>query len=104
MNSYTLDFSTRCPVNGARIRYTLRIETPAALMLPAEQLIATVEELESGAPLFHEEIADRLAAAFPGKHTMRAHHHGVDIETTRTGSALGALSQQTLTDQGGSNV
>lgn len=84
MNAYTIEFHVACPVNGVRVKYTLRIETPARLMLPVEQLVAEIEAIE-GDPAFHEDLADRLASKFPGNQTMKAHHHGVDIETTREG-------------------
>jgi hypothetical protein len=81
VNAYTIQFASRCPTNGVRINYTLRIETGD--MLPVEQLAAAVEAVESSGGAYHEEIADQLAAQFPGKHTMTAMHHGVLIETVR---------------------
>lgn len=61
MNAYTIEFHVACPVNGVRVKYTLRIETPARLMLPVEQLVAEIEAIE-GEPAFHEDLADRLAS------------------------------------------
>lgn len=80
MNIYRTEFFATCPVNGVRIKYLLAIEHNRAI--PVEQIIAAVESQSEG---FHEEIADALASQFPGAHTLTAHHHGVDIETRRTG-------------------
>lgn len=85
MNNYSIEFFSNCPTNGVRVKYALSIEVPSKLVIQAEQLVAEVEAVESGPPVFHEEIADRFAAKFPGSHTLKAHHHGVDIETTRQG-------------------
>lgn len=84
MNSYTIQFAANCPTNGVRTNFTLRIDSPAMVMV--EELVAYVEAIESGAPAFHEEIADRLAERFRGAHTLTAWHHGVLIETKRTGA------------------
>lgn len=85
MNIYTIQFHANCPTNGVRIGYTLRIESQ--VLIPAEQIVAAIEAIESGERVYHEEIADRLAAQFPGEHRLSAHHHGVGIETIRTGCA-----------------
>jgi hypothetical protein len=53
------------------------------LEIAVEQIIAAVETIEIGEPIFHEEIANQLAARFPGNHTLQAVHHGVEIVTTR---------------------
>lgn len=85
MNIYTIQFHANCPTNGVRIAYSLRIESQ--VLIPVEQIVAAVEAIESGDRVFHEEIADRLAAQFPGEHRLSAHHHGVGIETVRIGAA-----------------
>lgn len=85
MNTYSIQFHCNCPVNGIRIGYRLRIETTE--VVPVEQIVAVIEAVESGEPAYHEELADQLASRFPGKHTMAAHHHGVDVETIRTGNS-----------------
>lgn len=79
MNAYTTEFFANCPNNGLRIKYRLRIETSETI--PVEQVTAKVESISEG---FHEEVADELLAAFGGKQTLTADHHGVTIETTRT--------------------
>lgn len=83
MNAYSIEFISHCPTNGVRVKYALRIDTDA--MLSVEMLLAEVEAIEAGEPAFHEDIADRLAARFRGRHLLKAHHHGVDIETMRDG-------------------
>ena len=78
MNTYATEFFATCPVNGVRIKYLLRIET--RYVVPVEKLIAFVSNLSTG---LHEDFADLLLAAFGGKQTLTADHHGVTITTTR---------------------
>lgn len=81
-NIYRHKFKRACPNNGLSIAYLLTIETPHVLMV--EAIVEEVENLpENG---YHEEFADTLARALSGKHTLTAHHHGVDIETVRGGA------------------
>lgn len=80
-NRYTHHFTLKCPVNGTRIEYTLIIETCKRVMV--EDILQQVVALPN--PGFHEDAADLLAATLPGRQTLRAHHHGVDIETQRSG-------------------
>lgn len=82
MNIYRHKFKRVCPNNGLSIIYHLTIETPHVLMV--ESIIEEVENLpENG---FHEAFADTLTRTLPGKQTLRAYHHGVDIETVRGGA------------------
>lgn len=85
MNIYRATFIAMCPSNGARVQYHLEIEVPAATTIRVEEIneALLLEEFQQG---YHEEFADQFAARFPGKQTLRAHHHGVDIETIRTGA------------------
>lgn len=78
MNIYTAQFFANCPNNGARIHYALRIETPE--QIPVEQINAVLDATDEG---FHEEIADQMHERFGGTQILKAHHHGVDIETRR---------------------
>lgn len=78
MNTYRIEFHARCPVNNARIRYSLRIV--AEEMIRVESLNDFVEGISSG---FHEDIADALHSKFGGRQTLVAEHHGVLIETER---------------------
>lgn len=79
MNAYSTEFFAQCPNNGARIKYSLRIET--ASVVSVEEILAAVDLIDQK---FHEEIADDLFGRFGGRQTLRAHHHGVDIETVRS--------------------
>jgi len=78
VNIYRVEFFAKCPVNGIRIKYLLRIETTRVIRV--ESLLAAAEDIGGG---YHEAIADDLASLFPGRQTLTAEHHGVHIETTR---------------------
>ncbi len=78
-NAYTIDFFALCPSNGARISYSLTIETQGAVLM-VEDILATVSDVRPG---YHEAIADGLFAAFGHRQVMTAHHHGVMIQTIR---------------------
>lgn len=79
MNKYTISFVRKCPANGFAIAYRLTIETAETVMVEAikDEILALPETA------YHEDLADSLAACLPGRQTLVAHHHGVDIETTR---------------------
>lgn len=79
MNRYTTTFMVKCPVNKKIIRYTLTIEAHEKILV--EDILQGVDALPSIG--FHEDIADKLEACLLGRHLLRAHHHGVDIETVR---------------------
>lgn len=78
MNIYTTEFFARCPVNGARITYTLTIRT--AVVIKAEDITKFVDNICEG---LHEDIADSLLDRFGGLQRLKAEHHGVYIETIR---------------------
>lgn len=81
MNIYRIEFFAFCPVTPARIKYELTIENPSTdNKLMAEDLVDAVTLIDKG---MHEEIADQLFREFGGRQTLKAHHHGVDIETRR---------------------
>lgn len=82
MNKYSHIFTRKCPNNGLVIEYMLIIETPTVLMV--ESIVEEVENLPDTG--FHEAFADTLTRVLPGFQTLMAHHHGVDIETTRGGA------------------
>lgn len=82
MNRYSTTFMAKCPVNDQIIRYALSIEAPGRILV--EEIIAAVDALPMAG--FHEDIADALVKTLPGRHTLIAHHHGVDIETVRGGA------------------
>lgn len=78
MNTYRTQFFARCPVNGARITYSLTVNT--GLVIEAERIIDAVECIKEG---MHEDIADRLLNELGGQQVLKAEHHGVQIETIR---------------------
>lgn len=69
----------KCPNNGEIIRYALSVESTATIMV--EDILVAVDAIPFVG--FHETIAEQLAARLPGRHTLIAHHHGVDIQTVR---------------------
>jgi hypothetical protein len=79
MNTYTIKFMVKCPNNEAVIIYALSIESKITIMV--EAIIEVVDSLPRAG--YHEDIADKLTMALPGRQTLKAHHHGVDIETVR---------------------
>jgi hypothetical protein len=79
MNKYTIHFVRKCPENGLAIAYRLTIETPHVLMV--EAITEEIDNLPEQA--YHEAIAQTLTRCLPGRQTLTAHHHGVDIETVR---------------------
>jgi len=78
-NRYSHQFVAACPNNGMQIIYNLVIET-ADKMIQVEHITTATALIKQG---FHEQIADELHRRFGGLQTLRAHHHGVDIETVR---------------------
>lgn len=81
MNRYRTAFVAICPANGIAVTYRLRLETPDMVRVEAIQAaIAAV-----GGRGFHEDIADALHKALGGRQILKAHHHGVDIRTSRGG-------------------
>lgn len=81
MNTYTIKFMVKCPNNDAVIIYALSIESKVTIMV--EGIVEAVDALPRAG--FHEDIADLLTMALPGRQTLKAHHHGVDIQTVRGG-------------------
>ncbi|TDV06024.1 hypothetical protein [Paraburkholderia caballeronis] len=77
-NIYRHQFVSLCPNNERPIVYELTIETEAVIQV---EHIVTAVALHRRA--YHEAIADELHARFDGRQTIRARHHGVDIETRR---------------------
>lgn len=79
MNIYSRQFVARCPNNNESIIYNLRIEIEDR-MLQVEHIVTATSLIQQG---YHEQIADDLHRRFGGRQFLRAHHHGVDIETIR---------------------
>lgn len=82
MDRYSIPFTVNCPSNDQTIAYAFSIESNCMIMV--EAIMSAINDLP--AQEFHENIADALAKALPGRHTLIAHHHGVDIETVRGGA------------------
>jgi hypothetical protein len=79
MNIYSRQFVAACPNNGEPIIYNLRIEIVGG-MIQVEHIVTATALIKRG---YHEQIADELHRRFGGRQLLRAHHHGVDIETIR---------------------
>lgn len=76
MNTYRYTFVAACPANGEQICYTLELQHTAKVL---------VEHIKTACALhregYQEEIAADLHHRFGGRLTLRAMHHGVEIET-----------------------
>ena len=83
MNIYRHKFYSRCPNNGQLIEYHFELVTPT--MVQVEDIVKGCAVHKMG---YHEAIADDLLKQFGGLQTLRAHHHGVDIETQHSGKKL----------------
>ena len=81
-NTYTRQFIVHCPNNGIPILYTFSLTTDGE-RIPVEDIVMATTSIREG---FHEVIADVLYERFGGHQTLRAFHHGVDIETIRDGA------------------
>lgn len=92
MNRYAIEFFAKCPSNGVRIKYSLAIDTDSLVMV--EDILEAVEA-NTLQPVYHEKLANAFALLLPGLQVMTAHHHGVDIETTRNGDCLAATGEIT---------
>lgn len=80
MNKYSCTFVAECPNNAEQIIYSLVIEAGKQIMV--EHIVTATRMIRKG---YHEAIADALHRQFGGRQVLRAHHHGVDIETIRGG-------------------
>lgn len=82
MNIYRHQFIVACPANSKPIIYDLEIQ--ADKMIYVEKIVIACGLWQSE---YHEKIADNLACQFPDtRQILKAHHHGVDIETRRGGA------------------
>lgn len=79
MNIYRHTFTALCPNNSLPIKYNLEIEAGNAT-IQVEEIVKAAKEY---ARVYQETLADYLHAELGGKQTLKAHHHGVDIETRR---------------------
>lgn len=79
INIYRHTFIVQCPANRMPIIYQLEVQSEK--MIYVEKIVVACQMWQQE---FHENIADSLAKLFPGtKQILRAHHHGVDVETVR---------------------
>lgn len=84
MNIYRHRFSAPCVNNGLSIAYEVEIQTEWTIMV--EEIVETCRKVQVDLEKpYHENIADVLYATFGGFQTMRAFHHGVEIESRRGG-------------------
>ncbi len=79
MNIYRHQFVVRCPANRMPIIYQLEVRSEK--MIYVEKIVVACQMWQQE---YHEKIADVLESLFPGTHqVLKAHHHGVDVETQR---------------------
>lgn len=76
MNTYRYTFAAACPGNGEQIIYSLELQN--ADMVRVEHIKTACALHREG---FQEHIAQDLHSRFGGRLTLRAMHHGVEIET-----------------------
>jgi hypothetical protein len=79
MNIYRHRFCVVCPSNGKQVFYELEIQSEHMIYVEKIALACQLWQQE-----YHEKIADSLGYQFPDtRQFLRAHHHGVDVETVR---------------------
>lgn len=78
MNIYRYQFVSACPANDMPIVYSLVIEAEKKIYV--EHIMTEAALHKRG---YHEDIADAMHARLGCRQTLKAHHHGVDIETKR---------------------
>lgn len=76
LNTYRYTFAAACPGNGEQIIYSLELQN--ADMVRVEHIKTACALHREG---FQEHIAQDLHSRFGGRLTLRAMHHGVEIET-----------------------
>lgn len=76
MNIYRYTFVAACPANGEQIVYSLALQHRDKVLV--EHIKTACALLRQG---YQEDIAADLHARFGGLLTLRAMHHGVEIET-----------------------
>lgn len=76
MNTYRYTFAAACPGNGEQIIYSLELRHKD--MVRVEHIKTVCALIKCG---YQEDIAADLHQRFGGRLTLRAMHHGVDIET-----------------------
>jgi hypothetical protein len=90
MNIYRHQFIVACPANSKPIIYDLEIRSER--MIYVEKIVIACALWKSE---YHERMADHLAQQFPGTHqVLKAHHHGVDVETIRCAESSGVVQKE----------
>jgi hypothetical protein len=79
MNIYRTRFSRRCPVTDAMIFYEIKLWSSKTVM--AGDIQAALDGLPATA--LHEEIADLLELALPGRQAIEAAHELILVRTER---------------------
>lgn len=80
MNIYRFNFIVRCPMNRKFISYVFELRKPDSEKVQVEHIQMEAALYETA---FHEQLADVFFERFGGQQILKAHHHGVDIETQR---------------------
>lgn len=78
LNIYRHRFVCICPDNPQAIIYDFELQSEK--MVRVEHIVVACALFQQA---FHEKIADALFERFGGYQVLKAHHHGVDIETRR---------------------
>lgn len=76
MNTYRYTFAAACPGNGEQIIYALEIQHQEKVLVEHIKIACALHRQG-----YQEDIAADLHRRFGGRLTLRATHHGVDIET-----------------------
>jgi hypothetical protein len=78
VNIYRRTFYCKCPNNSQLIEYHFELMTDK--MVQVEDIVEFCDTFDIG---YHEAIAEKLVGRFGGRQVLKAHHHGVDVETRR---------------------
>jgi hypothetical protein len=90
MNIYRHQFVVACPANAKPIIYHLEIKSEKMIFVEKIAIACALWQSE-----YHEKMADHLAQQFPGTaQTLKAHHHGVDVETFRQAEHSGVVTKE----------
>lgn len=101
MNIYRHQFVSKCPNNGDFIVYDFELRKPDEETVFVEHIVIASKLWN---PAFHEQIADAFFKQFGGQQILKAHHHGVEIETKRGFEPLSFLGKLARRVQVGKTV
>jgi hypothetical protein len=85
-NTYIVGFTCRDPETQLPVLYRLTLTTKAEVVVRPADVLVQIERL-TARPAYIEDLADRFKTRFPGHHQLRANVHGVEVVTTRQGTA-----------------